>query len=50
MPNALEHTRSRPVQWRIRGPDDHDREEPGTNGRCLTEYDVLASEDDDDGD
>ena len=47
-PNALEHTQSMPVQWRIRGPDDYDWEEPGTNGRCLTEYDPLASEDDDD--
>jgi hypothetical protein len=47
VPNVPEHMLVRPVQWRIRGPDDYDWEEPGTNGRCLTEYDPLAGEYDD---
>jgi len=36
----------RPVRWRAReARDDDDR--PGTNGKCITEYDPLADEDDD---
>ena len=39
----------RPTRWRARTAQDYDEEErPGTNGRCLTEYDVLRDEDDDD--
>lgn len=44
--SVLEHTQSTPVRWRIRGPDDDDWDEPGANGRCITEYDPLADEDD----
>jgi hypothetical protein len=41
----------RPTQWRARGAQDYYEDEPpGTNGRCLTEYDVLRDEDDDDDD
>jgi hypothetical protein len=37
------------VHWRKREAYDYDEEErPGTNGRCITEYDVLRDEDDDD--
>ncbi len=41
----------RPVHWRQRGaPDDDEEDAPGTNGRCITEYDPLRGEyDDDDG-
>jgi hypothetical protein len=39
----------RPTRWRPRGAQDYDEEErPGTNGRCITEYDPLRDEDDDD--
>jgi hypothetical protein len=38
-----EHMQIRPVTWRIRGPDVYDG-----GGKCLVDYDVLASEDDDD--
>ena len=39
----------RPTRWRARTAQDYDEEErPGTNGRCLTEYDPLRDEDDDD--
>jgi len=41
----------RPVRWRPRGERDYDYDEeerPGTNGRCITEYDPLREEDDDD--
>jgi len=38
----------RPVQWRAREARDDDEEDrPGTNGKCITEYDPLADEDDD---
>ena len=41
----------RPTRWRPRGEQDYDEEErPGTNGRCITEYDPLRDEDDDDDD
>jgi hypothetical protein len=41
----------RPVRWRERGPQDYyddaaEEEVDGTNGRCLTEYDVLRDDDD----
>jgi hypothetical protein len=41
----------RPVRWRARTAQDYDEEErPGTNGRCITEYDPLRDPyDDDDG-
>ena len=37
----------RPVHWRQRGAQDYYDEDdpPGTNGRCITEYDPLADED-----
>ena len=39
----------RPTRWRARGAQDYDGEErPGTNGRCITDYDPLRDEDDDD--
>jgi hypothetical protein len=40
----------RPVQWRPREAQDYYEEEdvPGTNGHCITEYDPLRDEDDDD--
>ena len=39
----------RPVRWGPRRAQDYDEEErPGTNGRCLTEYDVLRDAYDDD--
>ena len=39
----------RPTRWRARTAQDYDEEErQGTNGRCITEYDVLRDEDDDD--
>ena len=42
----------RPVRWRQRGPQDYDDDEEddvvdGTNGRCLTEYNVFRHYDDD---
>jgi len=38
----------RPVRWRAREARDDDEEDrPGTNGKCITEYDPLADEDDD---
>ena len=41
----------RPTRWRPREEQDYDEEErPGTNGRCITEYDPLRDEDDDDDD
>ena len=43
----------RPVHWRKRGaPDDDEEDAPGTNGRCIVEYDVLREaydDEDDDG-
>ncbi len=42
----------RPVHWRPRGARDYydEDEPPGTNGRCVTEYDPLRDEyDDEDG-
>ncbi|MEI6200946.1 MAG: hypothetical protein WCP68_03250 [Enhydrobacter sp.] len=42
----------RPVHWRPRGARDYydEDEPPGTNGRCITEYDPLRDEyDDEDG-
>jgi len=39
----------RPVQWRQRGPQDDYEEEGDTYGRCITEYDVLRDEYDDEG-
>jgi hypothetical protein len=38
----------RPVRWRERGPHDYYEEEGDTYGRCITEYDVLRDEYDDD--
>jgi hypothetical protein len=38
----------RPVRWRPRGEPDDYEERPGTNGRCITEYDPLRGEYDDD--
>ena len=39
----------RPVRWGPRTAQDYDEEErPGTNGRCITEYDTLRDEEDDD--
>ena len=39
----------RPVYWRKRGePDDDEEDEPGTNGRCIVDYDPFSDEDDDD--
>lgn len=38
----------RPVRWRERGPQDYYEEEGDTYGRCITEYDVLRDEYDDD--
>jgi len=41
----------RPTRWRPRGGRDDDRDEeerPGTNGRCITEYDPLRDDNDDD--
>ena len=39
----------RPTHWRPHGAQDYGEEErPGTNGRCITEYDPLRNEDDDD--
>jgi hypothetical protein len=38
----------RPVQWRQRGPQDYYEEEDDSYGRCITEYDVLRDEYDDD--
>ncbi len=39
----------RPVHWRKRGEwDDDEEDRPGTNGRCITEYDPLRHEYDDD--
>ncbi len=43
-----EHLQIRPVHWRQRGPQDYDYEEkPGTNGRCIVDYDPLEDDDDD---
>jgi hypothetical protein len=39
----------RPVQWRARGAQDDDADDGETYGRCLTEYDPLRDEYDDDG-
>jgi hypothetical protein len=40
----------RPTRWRGRTAQDYydEDERPGTNGRCITEYDPLRDEDDDD--
>ena len=41
----------RPTRWRPHGARDYDEEErPGTNGRCITDYDPLRDEDDEDDD
>jgi hypothetical protein len=40
----------RPVQWRLRGPEDFyddGKRSDGTHGRCLTDYDPLRDEYDD---
>ena len=38
----------RPTRWRPRTAQDYEEEErPGTNGRCITEYDPLRDEDED---
>ena len=44
------HLEIRPVHWRPRGPQDYDEERPGTNGRCIVNYDPFRDEDDDDDD
>jgi len=38
----------RPVHWRQRGPHDYYEDEDDSYGRCITEYDVLRDEYDDD--
>ena len=39
----------RPVHWRQRGPQDDYGDDDATYGRCITEYDVLRDEYDDEG-
>ncbi len=40
-----EHMQIRPVSWRPRWQPDLDDERPGTNGRCIIDYDPLADDD-----